>query len=68
MEYQYANGTVSPNLEGIHLDVSNSSMVDKGIEWCRWDESTQILRVVFTNELSVDDKSILDTIVSNNIA
>lgn len=64
MEYTYNNKVTSPNLDNIHVDVNSSSMSEKSIEWCRWDESTSILKVKFTNTLSVDDKIILDTIVA----
>jgi len=63
MEYIYENKVTSPNLDQIHQDVTNSAMSDKSIEWCRWDEATQNLKVVFTNSLSAGDKDILDNIV-----
>lgn len=66
MEYIYENKVNSPNLDQIHLDVASSDMTDKTIEWCRWDEDIQKLKIIFTNELSVEDKTLLDTIVSNN--
>lgn len=66
MEYLYNNKSTSPNLDQIHIDINDSSMTDKSIEWCRWDENIQILKIVFTNELSANDKNILDSIVDNN--
>jgi hypothetical protein len=76
MEYIYENITISPNLatndidgvliSGIHYDVENSSMTDKSLEWCRWDEIDGKLYVVFTNELSSGDKTILDGIIVDN--
>ena len=66
MLYEYTNKTTMPNLDQIHLDVASSEMTDKTIEWCRWDELTEILKVIFTNELIVADKTILDTIATNN--
>ena len=67
INYEYENKITSPNLDDIHLDVSASDMVDKSIEYCRWDEKTQLLKVIFTNELSSGDKNKLDIIISNNL-
>jgi len=66
MLYEYTDKTSMPNLDQIHLDVAASEMTDKTIEWCRWDEATEILKTVFTNELIVGDKTILDGIVVAN--
>jgi len=66
MLYEYTNKTTMPNLDQIHLDVAASEMTDKTIEWCRWDELTDILKVVFTNTLIAGDKTILDAIVVDN--
>lgn len=66
MEYLYDNIAEVPNLDGIHQGVSASDMSDKSLEWCRWDEMTKKLKVVFTNSLSSEDKLKLDSIVSNN--
>ena len=54
------------NLSFIHKEVEASAMTDKTIESCRWDEATLKLFVSFTNELSADDKIILDGIVTNS--
>jgi hypothetical protein len=66
MKYIYNNKLLSPNLDQIHIDISNSEMIDKSIEWCRWDEDTTILQVKYTNVLSSEDKIILDQIVEND--
>lgn len=66
MLYEYTGKITMPNLDQIHLDVAASEMTDKAIEWCRWDEVTEILKVVFTNELIAGDKTILDGIVVAN--
>jgi len=66
MLYEYTDKTTIPNLDQIHLDVASSEMVDKIIEWCRWDELTDIIKVMFTNILIAGDKTILDTIVESN--
>lgn len=63
MEYLYENKTISLDLEQIHIEVTNSIMEDKSIEWCRWDEDTKILKIVFSNELSSSDKNKLDLII-----
>lgn len=76
MLYEYENIVDEPNLatcdeegvliSGIHYDVGNSAMTDKAIEGCTWFQRDSKLEVTFTNELSVDDKAILDGIVGNN--
>lgn len=66
MLYEYTGKVTMPNLDQIHLDVAASEMTDKTIEWCRWDEATGILKIVFTNTLSAPDKTILDNIVVDN--
>lgn len=63
MEYTYENKVTSPNLDQIHQEIANSAMSDKSIEWCRWDEASKNLKIVFTNSLSAGDKTILDDIV-----
>lgn len=74
MSYDYNNITTKPDLattnsngdyiSGIHYEVSISLMTDKGILWARWDEATLTLHIEFENELSSEDKTILDNIVS----
>jgi len=76
MDYEYENKTEPPNLatcdeegilvSGIHYDVENSDMTDKSIEYCTWWERDAKLLVVFTNELSAGDKTLLDQIVEAN--
>lgn len=66
MVYIYTEKSTVCDLNQIHLDVLASAMTDKGIEGCKWDEDTSELKVVFTAELSTEDKSILDTVVTNN--
>ena len=66
MIYEYININ-NPNLSFIHKAVGESAMTDKTIESCRWEEATSELFVTFTNTLSVDDKTILDGIVTNSI-
>jgi len=66
MLYEYTDKTSMPNLDQIHLDVAASEMADKTIEWCRWDELTDVLKITFTNELITGDKTILDGIVVDN--
>lgn len=66
--YIYNNIISSINLYQIHVDISASLMIDKNIQYCRWDEDIDSgeLKVIFENELSLEDKAILDTIVENN--
>lgn len=66
MEYNYTNKTTSPNLDSIHADIASSAMTDKVIEYCLWHKKDECLHVVFTNTLSGGDKTLLDTIVSDN--
>ena len=75
-KYTYTGKTTEPTFRtydvlhvldgGIHFDVDNSTMTDKTIEYCRWDAESADLNVYFTNALSTDDKTKLDTIVVNN--
>lgn len=51
---------------GIIPDIGNSDMIDKTVEYADWDKETELLQVIFTNELSAEDKTKLDTIVTNN--
>lgn len=76
MDYEYEDITEQPNIatvddegvlvSGIHYDVANSEMTDKSIEYCTWWQNEEKLLVVFTNELSTEDKAILDQIVADN--
>ena len=66
MLYEYDDIADSPDTKQIHIDVGLSEMTDKNIEYCRWDEDTEILKVYWTDELSSGDKGLLDTIVANN--
>jgi len=51
---------------GIQPDVLASEMTNKTIEWCRWDEDTELLEISFTDALDAGDKTILDGIVASN--
>ena len=64
--YEYTDKTTEPDLDQIHTDVAASAMTDKVIEYCTWDDSTDILCVWFTNALSGGDKTALDTVVTDN--
>ncbi len=64
-DYEYTSIT-SINLTSIYLGVQESSMSDKSLEDCNWDEGTEILTVTFTNSLSAPDKTILDGIVADS--
>ena len=68
MTYKYQNKVTFPNLDQIHIDItqSGSGMIDQSIEWCRWDEDISELCIYFTNTLDAEDKTELDTIVTNN--
>ena len=62
IQYIYEKQII-PNLDEIHNKVTNSEMESNLINYCRWDEKSKILRIYFTNELSENDKNILDSIV-----
>lgn len=80
MDYDYTGIETQPNIatwgynpegqlvliSGIQYDVANSEMTDKGIVSGTWWHDTALLRLVFTNELSSADKTILDAIVEAN--
>jgi hypothetical protein len=61
-----------PNLDYIVDLINNSTMSDKNFGYCNWNEYEQqngfgILELFFLNELSVEDKQILDTIILDTI-
>jgi len=53
----------TPNLPKLNADVLASSMVFKSLESCKWDGAASLLELCFTDEISRDDKIILDAIV-----
>jgi len=61
--YEYPNKPQAQDLDAIHAAVAASAMVDKAIEFCRWDEDAAILQVVWADALDAADKTILDGIV-----
>jgi len=65
MEYFYNNLSGVPTLAKIHVDVKGSEMTDKNIDSCSFDGSQ--LKIIFDNELSAGDKTLLDTIVDNSL-
>lgn len=80
MDYEYTDITEEPNIatyqldeegylvlvSGIQYDVANSGMTDKDIIGGTWWHDTAILKLIFTNEISAGDKTILDGIVADN--
>lgn len=52
------------DLDKLHADVVNSTMTNKNIAGCLWDEHDGLLRVYFYEPLSNEDKVILDNIVA----
>jgi len=75
-EYIYNNLSVCPTLAcgeeetmdyGIHYDIINSSMTNKNIQYCRYDEAEEELHIFWDVELSQADKDILDQIVLDNL-
>jgi hypothetical protein len=75
VEYKYFNRATSPNLKaldeegvlisGIHYDIENSTMDNKNVDWCRWDEDTQCVTIYFDEALTTADKDKLDTIMES---
>ena len=66
IDYEYPDKTTEPDLQKIHEDVSSSEMTDKNIKYCSWNEDDTILHVFWLDELSGEDKAILDNIVEEN--
>ncbi len=62
MEYTYLKIN-NPDLDKIHLDIENSLMNNKFIEFCIWNEKEKVLKIFWLNELSYEDKKILDLII-----
>lgn len=65
-KYTYSGTSEQPYMDGIHYDVENSDMDNKNIQYCDWNFTTQDLDIYWDVELSSEDKTKLDTIVSNN--
>jgi len=61
--YEYPNKAQEPNLNDIHTAVAASAMADKNIDYCRWDQDTELLQVCWQEALDAPDKAILDAIV-----
>lgn len=59
----YYNKSIEINLLSIHTEISNSAMNNKSLEYCIWDEESSKLEIIFTNELDIEDKNILDLII-----
>ena len=53
-----------PDLEFLENEIKNSNMNDKNILYSRWDLEGNSLKFFFQNELSILDKTILDSIVN----
>jgi hypothetical protein len=51
---------------GVLYDIQNSEMTDKNIDYLSWEEEESKIYVYFQNELSSNDKTILDQIISDN--
>jgi hypothetical protein len=65
MIYEYIKN-ILPDLEKIETEVRNSTMINKNIQYSRWDEDLKKLKIEFIIELSDFDKEILDEIILNN--
>lgn len=63
MVYHYSKA-LQCNLDYIHEQVYLSLMLDKAIDYCRWDEEEGDLEVYWLSELTESDKEILDQIVA----
>lgn len=62
MEYSYLK-IDAPDLDKIHFDVENSTMNNKSIDFCLWNEKEKVLKIFWLNELSYEDKTMLDLII-----
>jgi len=60
--YSYPNKETKPDLEKIHNDCVAAGLPEP--IGCRWDEETKILKVIFENDLTAEQKTTLDGIVS----
>jgi len=72
MKILYTGKTTSPNLNQIHSDVGSGVMIEKSIDYCRWDKDNDgpngpnTLAVYFTTEPTGADRTELDNIVTAN--
>lgn len=64
--YLYNNITSHPDLDIINNDINSSNMSNKNVDYLRWDEDLALLTITWNSELSTEDKTILDNIVSEN--
>lgn len=64
MNYIYLKSN-SPNLDQLHLDIQNSLMSNKNINYCVWNSLLNELIVYWFDELCAEDKNILDNLVLN---
>jgi len=62
-EYDYTK-TVEPDIEQLWVDIEASAMTNKSQEGATWDEDSELLKCLFTNDLDAADKTILDGIVA----
>lgn len=58
MIYEYIVNNI-PDLDVITNNIKNSSMQNKEIVYMTWEEKTNILKLMFNNELTISDKNIL---------
>lgn len=72
MKILYKRKIAAPNLDQIHSDVGNGVMVEKSIEYCRWDgvdagpDGANTLSIHFTTEPTGANRRELDNIVTSN--
>ena len=55
----------SGETSGIHFGIIESIINNKGYHHCEWNSITELLSIFFEQELSVEEKNVLDLIVRN---
>lgn len=65
-KHSYTGKTTAPDLDQIHTDVAASTMTNKNIQYCSWDEGTTLLDIFYDVEVTGSDKTKLDTIITDN--
>ncbi len=63
MIYEYNINNI-PDLDIITNNIKNSTMLNKEIVYMTWEEKTNILKLMFNNELTISDKNILASLIN----
>lgn len=63
-DYPKPDSNGGPDLDAIEIDIAASAMTNKTVDFMRWDQDGETLKIAFEVALSAGDKDILDAIVA----